>query len=450
MQRPHNHALPLALAAIAIAWHSAGVAHAERFNDTLGPANSNWSNQFNWVGQAIADNNTEVAELAIGDPVVDADFTVRELRTLFSTTAALLSGPGTLTIDRNSSTTALGLFNGSGQGAVLEFDGNLTINNSNGNPARTVTRNGNNNSNVIRFNPTSTLSLQTGLETQNGVGGSIEFNGALAGPADLFFNSNNATFGATADNTGYEGDLVFFSNALAVSDLVGGTLIGSDGKVQVNGNGSRIEINGAETFLGDVVVDGTNAFTFDADADQSNMGVVEIANGSLTIDIDAAVNELAFEDTSEIAWGAGSLSIVGFKEDTIRFGTDAGGLTEAQLAAIDGGIYSLSSQGYLTAMAAPTLPGDFNDDGAVDAADYTVWRDALNGTDALPNDDGLGTPIGSAHYNLWSNNFGSVASSAAAVPEPSTVALAILGLGATCCRRSGLFLRAHRGVGGAL
>ncbi len=50
--------------------------------------------------------------------------------------------------------------------------------------------------------------------------------------------------------------------------------------------------------------------------------------------------------------------------------------------------------------------GDYNASGSVDAADYTYWRDRLGGTTAIPNDNGLGTPIGQAHYNLWKSNFG--------------------------------------------
>ena len=32
------------------------------------------------------------------------------------------------------------------------------------------------------------------------------------------------------------------------------------------------------------------------------------------------------------------------------------------------------------------LPGDYNQDGIVNAADYTVWRDNLGSPDSLPND----------------------------------------------------------------
>jgi hypothetical protein len=55
------------------------------------------------------------------------------------------------------------------------------------------------------------------------------------------------------------------------------------------------------------------------------------------------------------------------------------------------------------------VPGDFDASGTVDAADYTTWRDDLGSETALVNDDGLGTPIGQAHYQLWKDNFGNSA-----------------------------------------
>jgi hypothetical protein len=70
------------------------------------------------------------------------------------------------------------------------------------------------------------------------------------------------------------------------------------------------------------------------------------------------------------------------------------------------------------------LAGDFNQNGVVDAADYTVWR------------DGLGTTYTQEHYNTWRTNFGAtlVAGNSAAnplsdaVPEPAGVALLCVGL----------------------
>ncbi|MEX0613666.1 MAG: hypothetical protein WD738_17025 [Pirellulales bacterium] len=77
------------------------------------------------------------------------------------------------------------------------------------------------------------------------------------------------------------------------------------------------------------------------------------------------------------------------------------------------------------------LPGDFNENGKVDAADYVVWRKNNNTNNSLPNDSGLGTPIGSAHFDLWRANFGMMAAGAAAgsnAPVPEPASLVVLGL----------------------
>jgi hypothetical protein len=76
-------------------------------------------------------------------------------------------------------------------------------------------------------------------------------------------------------------------------------------------------------------------------------------------------------------------------------------------------------------MTASTLPGDFNSDGAVDAADYVVWRN----TGGSPDD-----------YNDWRANFGATAGSGAAlpsaqplsatVPKPTGVVLVFFAAGA--------------------
>jgi hypothetical protein len=75
------------------------------------------------------------------------------------------------------------------------------------------------------------------------------------------------------------------------------------------------------------------------------------------------------------------------------------------------------------------LPGDYNGNGIVDAADYPVWR------------KGLGTTYLQAHYDIWRANFGATAGSgagahasspsSAAVPEPTSIVLlaaALLGV----------------------
>jgi hypothetical protein len=59
----------------------------------------------------------------------------------------------------------------------------------------------------------------------------------------------------------------------------------------------------------------------------------------------------------------------------------------------------------LDADDSPAPIGDYNDNGTVDAADYAVWRNALNTMTTLPNDQTPGT-VDQADYDVWKANFG--------------------------------------------
>jgi hypothetical protein len=85
--------------------------------------------------------------------------------------------------------------------------------------------------------------------------------------------------------------------------------------------------------------------------------------------------------------------------------------------------YVYASIHTLTPVNSPTLFGDFNHNGTVDAADYVMWR------------DGLATTYTLADYDLWRANFGDTASgatlpdpSSAPVPEPATLTMLVLGI----------------------
>jgi hypothetical protein len=94
--------------------------------------------------------------------------------------------------------------------------------------------------------------------------------------------------------------------------------------------------------------------------------------------------------------------------------------------AIVGAMPGFNSRGAAYVFDITRLPGDFNNDGTVDAADYVVWR------------NGLGTTYTQVDYNAWRANFGRSAAGAVsatagvpssanpAVPEPTAgVSLAI-------------------------
>jgi hypothetical protein len=81
----------------------------------------------------------------------------------------------------------------------------------------------------------------------------------------------------------------------------------------------------------------------------------------------------------------------------------------------------------------PVQAGDFNGNGIVDLADYTVWRDNLGADEAVLNGAGDGsTIVDTGDYDTWKANFGAGSPEALVgapihVPEPTTLVLLLLG-----------------------
>jgi len=75
------------------------------------------------------------------------------------------------------------------------------------------------------------------------------------------------------------------------------------------------------------------------------------------------------------------------------------------------------------------LAGDFNRDGIVDAADYTVWRDNVGKPAGTLVNDPTGNTIGDVQFSLWKANFGAYSAGlgAAVVPEPASIFMLLMG-----------------------
>jgi hypothetical protein len=88
-----------------------------------------------------------------------------------------------------------------------------------------------------------------------------------------------------------------------------------------------------------------------------------------------------------------------------------------------------------TLVSPPGLPGDYNDNGSVDATDYIIWRKTFGqiGEDMPADGDGSGE-IDNGDWTVWKANFGSAQSpggaGSTAVPEPSADRMFISGLAA--------------------
>jgi hypothetical protein len=87
---------------------------------------------------------------------------------------------------------------------------------------------------------------------------------------------------------------------------------------------------------------------------------------------------------------------------------------------------------YSTATSFATmLPGDYNNNGIVDTADYLMWQKNQGRSNALAN-DAIGGVVGQAQFTQWRAHFGQTAGSGSGalasgeVPEPATLTLMIL------------------------
>jgi hypothetical protein len=103
-----------------------------------------------------------------------------------------------------------------------------------------------------------------------------------------------------------------------------------------------------------------------------------------------------------------------------------------------GGGVSIFAQDHLRVIP---IPGDYNNNGTVDAADNVLWR---NGGPLANEVDNPGT-INAQDYTEWRSRFGNSsgsgsgatgsASANSVVPEPATTGLALVGLLVLTCRR---------------
>lgn len=109
-------------------------------------------------------------------------------------------------------------------------------------------------------------------------------------------------------------------------------------------------------------------------------------------------------------------------------------------------VLTFSGPSSVTQVFLPPLPGDYNRNSRVDGADYVLWRDTLNSSVSFfsaADGNGSGT-IDNDDYNVWRANFGRSAGSgaganvSAAVPEPRTDFLLLMGIMAMCSGRKRL------------
>lgn len=197
-------------------------------------------------------------------------------------------------------------------------------------------------------------------------------------------------------------------------------------KDQLDLNGKELSITGLGQFRiegviemngGRLVTDGLIPLVF------TDLGTYDL-DGDFEFDPDASFS-LTLGESFNLINGEGNLNGATFDELIMPFLTPG----------LEWDTSTFYNNGTVV-IVAESLNGDFNNDGIVDAADYTVYRDNLGSSNALPNDNDLGTPVGSAHYDLWVANFGATAPSASStIPEPASCVCVSTFLLFSCCVR---------------
>ena len=181
--------------------------------------------------------------------------------------------------------------------------------------------------------------------------------------------------------------------------------------------------------------------------------VAQTATGQLQIELDGTVPGSQYDQlvvTGAVALN-GSLQVVmigGFKPssgESFNIVTATGGVTglfaSAPLPSLAGGlILNLQYAPNAVVLSVSGTLGDYNHNGIVDAADYTIWRDTLGQTGTgLAADGDQNGKIEQADYDVWKSHFGNHAGSgsgaSAAVPEPTTLGMLLAGILTLCCRR---------------
>ena len=178
---------------------------------------------------------------------------------------------------------------------------------------------------------------------------------------------------------------------------------------------------------------------------------LDIASSTI-VDLLAVTGNLAAAGTLEVKLDASAPApSLGDVFDILDFGSASGEFDTFDLPGLTAGLAwrtsGLLTTGILEVISAGVI-GDYNGDGIVDAADYTVWRDHFGGNGSLLlNRDPANTgSISESDYDAWKSHFGMSSGGGAgvgttAVPEPSARLVAMIA--ASCCLPLVFHLRSH-------
>jgi autotransporter-associated beta strand protein len=332
------------------------------------------------------------------------------------------------------------------------------------------------NGGALQVTASFTMSTNRGITlngsgTINTNGGDLTFNGAMTGSGafaksganTLILGGANSYTGTTTisggalqlGNGGTTGSLstasaiinnagLIFKRSNTVTqgvDFRSGPISGT-GSLTQSGSGNLV-LNAANTYGATTVQTGTVTVSGAlATLGSGPVTVVGTTSGTALVIQTGVAN--AINDSAALSLaGGGTAGVADQGYASLGAGTDEsiGSLLLGLVAQAPGLTYGSTASGAAvqsdeyfsgTGMVSVGLLGDFNGDASVDEADYLAWR---------KSDSALG---GSAGYDLWRANFGATAPGSgssqslahAAVPEPSAMILALVGMAVTLVLRT--------------
>jgi T5SS/PEP-CTERM-associated repeat protein len=316
-------------------------------------------------------------------------------------------------------------------GSVITATGSLTLGNAsavNGFGTQGTLQVGANtvallDANDVVFDSLSLVTLGSGASfgTVNAVNGlTLDFGGNVTGYGTVFTPNNIAK---PLINNGH-----IIGNSAAQRITLPGYVKGVGTFDQVNFTGTYSPgLSPATAVVGSLSFTPTSTLLMELGGTAPGSGYDQLqASGSLTLG-----------GALQVSLINGFIPSAGQSFNILDWGSLAGTFSSLNLPTLSGLSWNTSqlySTGVLSVASAPGLPGDFNNDGTVNAADYVVWR---------KNPGGIYTQ---ADFNIWRANFSNTAgsgatggapsgSSAPAVPEPASLGLLFVALLTSSVRR---------------
>lgn len=294
-------------------------------------------------------------------------FNISTLNTAQSVTLSAGANTGALTF---SSTGTVSFTSNNSSTRLLNLFGGLTMNSGAG--AVTLGSVGaSNNVNVVSFanqsftnNSSSALTITDFLSggstvTINGSGsGGTTISGQIKESVAITVNTTGGTttFAGSLGNQS-TGAVTVTAGALVLNNSGGTAAIGTFGNDGVAVNGGSLTFGAANQIgTGVALTLGGGTFNTGNFASSTTLGALTLGVSSL-IDFGGASGSAVFADSHSITW-TGTLSLSNFASgSSLRFGTDATGLTGTQLSQISAAGFSgfsLDSSGFLTAVPEPS------------------------------------------------------------------------------------------------